>query len=132
MHAQKQDGNGHRGDNEELMAYHRMKGHRDVGVQKNAIEQVVQSLVEAGLFESFDEFASIALERGYDPSYIVAGIYTFSAGSSQDDIVDVVMTGGGTASIILLQRPLSRAGSNMEVIIMKKILGRTTDRKSVV
>jgi len=54
----------------------------------------VQSLVEAGLFESFDEFASIASERGYDPSYIVAGIYTFSAGSSQDDIVDVVMTGG--------------------------------------
>lgn len=50
----------------------------------------VDSLVNAGLFASYDEYSKICKAAGYTPENIKAAAFTFKAGSTQTDIAQMV------------------------------------------
>ena len=50
----------------------------------------VESLVEAGLFTSYEDFAAICNAYGFDPTDIKAGEFTFLPGTTQAQIAEAV------------------------------------------
>lgn len=46
----------------------------------------VENLVEAGLFESYDEYSQVCKAAGHNPESVRAGTFTFDAGCTQTDI----------------------------------------------
>lgn len=61
-----------------------------VTIQGGSATAAVQSLIDAGLFESYDEYAGICKAAGYIPENIKATTFTFRAGSTQTDIAKTV------------------------------------------
>ena len=50
----------------------------------------VQCLVEAGVFESYEEYRSICQENGFDHEKMRSGVFTFPEGSTKLDIIKQV------------------------------------------
>ena len=61
-----------------------------VTVQGGSATAAVQSLIDAGLFQSYDEYSQICKAAGYTPEDIKATTFTFTAGSTQTDIAGQV------------------------------------------
>lgn len=61
-----------------------------VTISDGTAAEAVQSLVDAGLFESYDDFAKICDSAGLSPEKIHAKEFTFTAGSTQTDIASTV------------------------------------------
>ena len=61
-----------------------------VTVQGGSATAAVQSLIDAGLFESYDQYAGVCKAAGYTPENIKATTFTFQAGSTQTDIAKTV------------------------------------------
>ncbi len=61
-----------------------------VKVAGGSATAAVQSLVEAGLFASYDEFTKVCKAAGYAPEDIKATTFTFEAGCTQTDIAKQV------------------------------------------
>lgn len=62
----------------------------NVELASGSSEIAVESLVQAGLFTSYEDFVAVCEKIEADPGMIAAGAYTFPAGSSQEDIADIV------------------------------------------
>ena len=50
----------------------------------------VQCLVEAGIFESYEEYRTICQENGFDHEKMRSGVFTFPKGSTKVDIIKLV------------------------------------------
>lgn len=61
-----------------------------VTVQGGSATAAVQSLIDAGLFQSYDEYSQVCKAAGYTPENIKATTFTFTAGSTQTDIAEQV------------------------------------------
>lgn len=61
-----------------------------VAVQSGSATSAVQSLIDAGLFESYDQFSQVCKAAGYTPENIKATTFVFKAGSTQTDIANKV------------------------------------------
>ncbi len=61
-----------------------------VTVQGGSATAAVQSLIDAGLFKSYDEYSDVCNAAGYVPENIKATTFTFKAGSTQTDIAGQV------------------------------------------
>lgn len=61
-----------------------------VTVQGGSATAAVQSLIDARLFESYDEYSDVCNAAGYVPENIKATTFTFEAGSTQTDIAEQV------------------------------------------
>ena len=61
-----------------------------VTVQGGSATAAVQSLMDAGLFESYDQFTQVCASAGCKPENIKATTFTFAAGSTQADIARLV------------------------------------------
>lgn len=61
-----------------------------VTIESGSLESAVNSLISAGLFDSYEEFTSICASQGIDPGSIKASTFTFPAGSSKADIAKKV------------------------------------------
>lgn len=57
-----------------------------VTIASGSATGAVGSLIDAGLFESYDEFVQVCNAAGYSENNIKATTFTFSAGSTQTDI----------------------------------------------
>ncbi|MBO4235660.1 MAG: hypothetical protein J5928_04380 [Firmicutes bacterium] len=57
-----------------------------VELESGSSETAVESLVKAGLFESYESFVAICESIDLDPGMVMALTYTFPAGSTQEDI----------------------------------------------
>ena len=62
----------------------------NVELASGSSELAVESLVQAGLFTSYEDFVAVCEKIEADPGMVAAGAYTFPAGSSQEDIADIV------------------------------------------
>lgn len=62
----------------------------EVHVAGGSATAAVQSLVDAGLFESYEEFSQVCKAAGYTPEDIKATTFTFEAGWTQTDIAKKV------------------------------------------
>ena len=62
----------------------------NVELASGSSEIAVESLVQAGLFTSYEDFVAVCEKIEADPGMVAAGTYTFPAGSSQEDIADIV------------------------------------------
>lgn len=58
----------------------------NVTAASGSSSQAIESLVQAGLFASYDDYVAVCEKIGADPAMVAAGEYTFSAGSTQEDI----------------------------------------------
>lgn len=67
-----------------------LKNNLDITVPSGSATEAVQALVDAGLFASYDEFEQVATDAGLDTG-VIAGSYEFPAGSTQEDIVKMVI-----------------------------------------
>ena len=67
-----------------------LKNNLAITVPSGSATEAVQALVDAGLFSSYDEFEDIAVKEGVNYG-VLAGTYVFPAGSTQEDIVKMVM-----------------------------------------
>ena len=61
-----------------------------VNVAGGSATAAVQSLVDAGLFASYEEFTKVCKAAGYTPEDIKATTFTFEAGCTQTDIAKQV------------------------------------------
>ena len=61
-----------------------------ISIAGGSASAAVDGLVTAGLFESYDEFASVCKAAGRNPEGIIAGTFTFEKGSTQTDIAKEV------------------------------------------
>lgn len=61
-----------------------------VTIERGAASIAVQSLVDAGLFDSYDEFEHICNTIGTEPTNIKATTFTFGAGATKADIAKTV------------------------------------------
>ena len=61
-----------------------------VTVSSGSASAAVDSLVHAGLFQSYEDFSSVCSSVGRNPESIMARNYTFQAGSSREDIAKEV------------------------------------------
>ena len=61
-----------------------------VKVAGGSATAAVQSLVDAGLFSSYEEFTEVCKAAGYTPEDIKATTFTFEAGCTQTDIAKKV------------------------------------------
>lgn len=61
-----------------------------VTIQGGSATDAVQSLIDANLFDSYDEYESVCKAAGYAPENIKATAFTFPAGSTQTDIARMV------------------------------------------
>ena len=61
-----------------------------VKVAGGSATAAVQSLVDAGLFSSYEEFTKVCKAAGYTPEDIKATTFTFAAGCTQTDIAKKV------------------------------------------
>ena len=61
-----------------------------VTVQGGSAMAAVQSLMDAGLFDSYDQFTQVCQAAGCKPENIKATTFTFAAGSTQADIAKLV------------------------------------------
>ena len=61
-----------------------------VKVAGGSATAAVQSLVDAGLFSSYEEFTKVRKAAGYTPEDIKATTFTFEAGCTQTDIAKKV------------------------------------------
>lgn len=61
-----------------------------VTVQAGAAMTAVQSLVDAGLFSSYEDFEKVCKSAGCDPLNIKATTFTFGAGATKADIAKTV------------------------------------------
>lgn len=61
-----------------------------VTVQGGSATDAVQSLIDAGLFDSYDQFTQVCHAAGCKPENIKATTFTFAAGSTQADIAKLV------------------------------------------
>ena len=59
-----------------------------VTVQGGSATAAVQSLIDAGLFESYDQYAGVCKAAGYTPENIKATTFTFQAGSTDGHCKD--------------------------------------------
>lgn len=62
----------------------------NVELASGSSEIAVESLVQAGLFTSYEDFVAVCEKIEADPGMVAAGAYSFPAGSSQEDIADIV------------------------------------------
>lgn len=77
-------------DNSEIWDGGALTGDVTVTVQGGSAQDAVQSLINAGLFQSYDEFAQVCKAAGYTPEHIKATTFTFPSGSTQTDIAKKV------------------------------------------
>lgn len=61
-----------------------------VTIEGGSATAAVQSLIDAGLFESYDEYTKVCEAAGYVPEEIKATTFTFEQGSTQTDIAKQV------------------------------------------
>lgn len=61
-----------------------------VTIQGGSATDAVQSLIDAKLFTSYDEYESVCKAAGYTAENIKATTFTFPAGSTQTDIARMV------------------------------------------
>lgn len=61
-----------------------------VTVQGGSATAAVQSLIDAGLFDSYDQFTQVCSAAGCKPENIKATTFTFETGSTQADIARLV------------------------------------------
>ena len=61
-----------------------------VTIEGGSATAAVQSLIDAGLFESYDEYTKVCEAAGYVPEEIKATTVTFEQGSTQTDIAKQV------------------------------------------
>lgn len=61
-----------------------------VNVAGGSATAAVQSLIDAGLFKSYNEFTKVCKAAGYTPEDIKATTFTFKAGCTQTDIAKQV------------------------------------------
>lgn len=61
-----------------------------VTVQGGSATAAVQSLIDAGLFKSYEDFEQVCNAAGYKPENIKATTFTFQSGSTQTDIAKMV------------------------------------------
>lgn len=61
-----------------------------VTVAGGSATEAVQSLIDAQLFESYEQFSQICSAAGYSPENIKATTFTFAAGCTQTDIAKQV------------------------------------------
>lgn len=61
-----------------------------VNVQPGSVQGAVESLVEVGLYESYDEYIGVCNQLGIDPNAIKGATFTIPAGSSKEDIALLV------------------------------------------
>lgn len=61
-----------------------------VKVEGGSATAAVQSLVDAGLFASYEDFTKVCKAAGYTPEDIKATTFTFEAGCTQTDIAKIV------------------------------------------
>ena len=69
-----------------------LKNNMSVKVPSGSATDAVAGLVEAGLFKSYDDFATLSEQLGLDPTSIIPGTYKFDAGYSQSDIIQAVLS----------------------------------------
>lgn len=62
----------------------------NVELASGSSEAAVESLVQAGLFASYDDYVAVCKRNNLDPDMVRALEYTFPAGSTQDDIAKEV------------------------------------------
>lgn len=62
----------------------------NVELASGSSEGAVESLVQAGLFASYDDYIAVCERNNLDPDMVRALEYTFPAGSTQDDIAKAV------------------------------------------
>lgn len=62
----------------------------NVKVEGGSATAAVQSLVDAGLFSSYEDFTKVCKAAGYTPEDIKATTFTFEAGCTQTDIAKIV------------------------------------------
>ena len=62
----------------------------NVELASGSSEGAVESLVQAGLFSSYDDYVAVCEKNNLDPDMVRALEYTFPAGSTQDDIAKAV------------------------------------------
>ena len=61
-----------------------------VTIEGGSATSAVQSLIDAGLFTSYEEYTQVCEAAGYVPEAIKATTFTFEAGSTQTDIAKQV------------------------------------------
>jgi hypothetical protein len=61
-----------------------------VTIQGGSATAAVESLVDVGLFASYDEFSQVCQAAGYTSDQIKATTFTFTAGMTQTDIAKMV------------------------------------------
>ena len=61
-----------------------------VTVAEGSATSAVQNLIDVGLFTSYEDFEAVCEKAGVDPTDIKATTFTFTAGSTQEDIVKQV------------------------------------------
>lgn len=88
--SQTDDGNQEGGDSDQLWQNGSLSKAVTVTVQGGSATAAVQSLIDAGLFESYDQYAQVCNAAGYSPENIKATTFTFEAGSTQTDIAKAV------------------------------------------
>ena len=62
----------------------------EVNITGTTAYEAVQSMVEAGIFENYDEYKKICQDNGLDHEKMRAGIFTFKKGESKLEIVKEV------------------------------------------
>ncbi len=68
----------------------KLKVNITVQVASGSAVGAVDSLVQAGLFTSYEDYSAVCESAGVEPTSILATTYTFEAGSTQTDIVNKV------------------------------------------
>ena len=58
----------------------------NVELASGSSEVAIESLVQAGLFSSYEDFVAVCENYDLDPEMVAARSYTFPAGSTQEDI----------------------------------------------
>lgn len=61
-----------------------------VTIKGGSAISAVQSLIDAGLFTSYDDYAQVCKAAGYTPEHIKATTFTFPSGSTPTDIAAMV------------------------------------------
>lgn len=64
----------------------KLRANMTVTIESGSASGAVNSLVEAGLFNSYEEFNSVCQSVGTEATAILATTYTFNSGATQGDI----------------------------------------------
>lgn len=61
-----------------------------VAAAEGTAEETAQAFIDLGIFSSYDDYYEVCVNSGIDPTQIVAGSYTFPAGTTLEAIVSQI------------------------------------------